>query len=111
MESLSKILIMFVVFFACGIAFAGQVNLNAPVVDKPTVGSELKRGMDVANECSSQLFVDPLKLSSCAFDAQERNAQKHSNHQFYDVGLFFQTWLNEDILYRSALDLSKTNEI
>ena len=66
------------------------VDLNAPINTTPTVGTEIKRGMDAAFQCP--ITVDPLSFSGCIFNFETQNRQKVVDYQPFDLGLFFEAW-------------------
>jgi hypothetical protein len=82
---------------------ATAADLNAPVINQPTIGSEIARGLDAANTCSAE--TDPLYLSKCAYDVSSANRQRESNSKPFELGLFFGTWHYQTILVDVANDL------
>jgi hypothetical protein len=78
---------------------AGQVDLNAPVRDNPTVGSEMERGVEAAQRCID-LPNSADEIDACASAAKSANEQRHANHSAFDVGLLFETWWGENSRFR-----------
>jgi hypothetical protein len=85
-------------------SFAWATDLNAPVANSPTVGSEIARGLDAAESCGDQ-NKDPIYISKCAFDTDSANRQQHSNVKPFELGLFFGIWRRQNILIGVGNDL------
>lgn len=96
-----------VALLACGAASA-QVNLNAPISEKPTVASELRRGIDAAFDCTLK-HMDQSEAMDCVLDAQHINQQQHAGHDAFDVGLYFEAWRHFDIVWTVDTRNADTN--
>jgi hypothetical protein len=79
------------------IASSAAMDLNAPVNTTPTVGTEIKRGVDAANACDTSA-MEPLNYALCIQGIDDRNAQKVVDSKPFDVGLYFAAWLSMDII-------------
>jgi hypothetical protein len=65
-------------------------DLNAPVINQPTIGSEIARGTSAAGTCIGE--SDPIYSTKCVFDASSANRQRQSNFKPFELGLFLNTW-------------------
>jgi hypothetical protein len=72
-----------------------QAPLDAPLVqDKPTLRSEIKRGLDAAGDCvKGVLALDAM--SDCIFKSWSDNRQRMgAGTDAFDLGLSFGAWLH-----------------
>ena len=88
-------------FIVLGISFlaANAAELNAPITNKPTLGSEIYRGSAAGNDC---YFVgdnnfSPTKYAECISKAESTNIQSQPTYKPFSLGLHFRAWLWEDI--------------
>lgn len=93
-------------------AMAAQpTGLNAPIQPPmPTVGSEIKRGADAADRCST-LYTMPTGADgfvACVDARQSANRQSAGTYEAFDVGLYFMAKANMgvaiDILSQAGRD-------
>jgi len=78
-------------------------DLNAPLVDKPTLGSEISRGFHAAYQCGDS---DPLTSSTCIFDTSAAEQQRRTNYQPFQLGLFFGALVHFDSQHQTDLSLT-----
>lgn len=62
-----------------------QTDLNAPVDEKPTIASEVKRGIGAAMDCRGT-----GDFNKCVLDAASANTQKQPNTNSFELGLFYE---------------------
>jgi hypothetical protein len=75
---------------------AQSADLSAPINTTPTLGSEIKRGIDAAfSQCPNSF--DPLAFPQCVFAIEGKNRQKVVEYQPFDLGLFFEAWIRMDV--------------
>jgi len=84
---------------------SSAADLNAPLSDHPTLGSEIKRGWDAAFDCSLH-NLNALADGQCISDASSAAQQQHSNYKPFELGLYFGEWQAEDLAAMSAQSLS-----
>jgi len=74
-------------------------DLNAPLPDKPTLATEIHRGMSEARRCNfmNNNMFDPDGLVTCTSISESRNTQLNPNYKPYSLGLHFETWYWEDM--------------
>jgi hypothetical protein len=87
----------FLSFVSCTIASA--VDLNAPLKQQPTLGSEIHRGMSAGQHCN---FIDDNNfnangLDACISKAESKNSENNPNYKPFALGLRFEAWFWEDI--------------
>ncbi len=80
---------------------ASATDLNAPVTDHPTIGSEIVRGQSAALDCLSAQA--PSDYSRCISAIADDQAARRPNVDAFKLGLFFAAWQSEDIHYQVAL--------
>jgi hypothetical protein len=91
---------------ACLFASVGSAaDLNAPLVDRPTLGSEIKRGWDAATDCNLH-NLEALADGQCISEASSTAQQQHSSYKPFELGLYFGEWQAEDLAAMSAQSLS-----
>jgi hypothetical protein len=74
-------------------------DLNAPVNNTPTIGSEIARGIDAANNCP---MMRPRKVVdddtySCIAGIANTNRQRMTAFEPFLLGLYFRSWLVMDV--------------
>jgi hypothetical protein len=84
---------------------SSAADLNAPLVDRPTLGSEIKRGWDAASDCYLH-NLEALADGQCISDASSAAQQQRSNYKPFELGLYFGEWQAEDLAAISAQSLS-----
>ncbi len=74
-------------------------DLNAPIQNTPTLGSEIHRGIGAATDCYflHDNNFDPLSYTGCVTRADSKNTQAQAAYRPFSLGLHFQAWLWEDI--------------
>src|ERR1700688_2710004 len=80
-------------------------DLNAPLVDQPTIGSEIKRGWSAAFDCHLN-HLRPLGFAHCIDEASSAAEQNHANYKPFELGLFFNYWYLADLRFQSAKALT-----
>lgn len=101
----------FTILLLAGCSNAPTHPAHPTAVDKSPIKLQMKRGMAAADECSADHMLDAAKISLCALDAQDKNKELYSNHAYYDLGLFFESWIHEDLIYRASTSLSDSGDI
>lgn len=78
-----------------GHAFA-QSNLVKPVVNKPTVRTEILRGINATDLCigvsHSATRYRPDDYFLCVKRIETENTRKNTNNDAFGAGLFFHAW-------------------
>ena len=93
---------------------ARAADLNAPINNQPTLGSEIARGNDAAYNCFFHSGNDPrppsaLNLSICIMNTADADRQQHTVYLPFQLGILFGGWQLEDSKLRSAESLAATN--
>lgn len=66
-------------------------GLDAPIVEHPTVRSEIKRGYEAGGACDS--YTRPAdRLDDCIRDVRDRYRSTHTSTDAFEVGLNLQKW-------------------
>ena len=78
------------------VAGSCAADLDTPINTTPTLGSEIKRGIDAELACQSRAMA-ANDFALCTFAIEEKNRQKVVDYNAFDVGLFFNAWLTMDI--------------
>lgn len=73
---------------------AHAADLNTPLNDKPTLGSEIHRGLWAANAC---YFIHdnefhPDSFDGCIISRDSANTQSVPSYKPFSLGLHFQAW-------------------
>jgi hypothetical protein len=85
-----------IILIFCVVAYGARaVDLNAPVVNTPTVGSEIKRGFNAAMGCN--ILLSGPEFGLCIADIGEKVEQQTTNSDPFTVGLYFHAWEMMDI--------------
>jgi len=63
-------------------------DLNAPLDEKPTLGSEIKRGWQAAFDCSLAHIVDVQGMNDCTSAAGSKAQQERPNSDPFLLGLY-----------------------
>ena len=92
-------------------AAAQTADLNAPINTRPTIGSEIKRGHDVAFDCSIKFADDVISLSECVNDALSVNRQRQVDTLPFELGAFLQECQQEAFLIKAETELAPTNSL
>ncbi len=100
MRPLALACVLAVLWTAAGHA----TELNAPVVESPTIGSEIDRGYSAAAQCG--FTHEPTDYGTCIRRLADDQAARRSNVDAFKLGLYFAAWQSEDLYYRSALKLT-----
>ena len=82
----------------------GQVDLNAPIVQAPTLGSEIKRGFDAGFGCS--ITLEPFALSRCISAIASKEEREKSDAVAFAFGVYVGGWLVSDTALQSAEKLT-----
>lgn len=99
-------------FAACFMATgAGAADMNAPLNDKPTVGSEVSRGQDAAFHCGLDFLSDTPAVAGCVFRAVAQNKQLHANTLPFEVGVFYGAWCEMRNSVKTDIELASTNSV
>ncbi len=85
----------------CTPTMAMAASLNEPVVDKPTIGSEIRRGYESAALCEE--FRRSEALDRCFKRVEAEDAAKRTTYAPFRIGLRLGSLLRQDGFYR-ALD-------
>jgi hypothetical protein len=80
------------------------VDLNAPVQTKPTIGSEIKRGFDVSNQCIHFIGEGPLAFEGCITQLEHKSRESLADPRAFDVGIYLSAWNLLDIPGMNASD-------
>ena len=67
---------------------AAAADLNAPIVDHPTVGSEIERGWRAAFECQLNGITDNSAVDDCVSAEGSRAQQEHTQAAPFLLGLY-----------------------
>lgn len=84
----------FVALMICAPAAAQSSKLNAPISQRPTVGSEIDRGQEIGFECGLHNISDRAKLVGCVNDAIMANKQKATLSEPFEFGLYVRSLQN-----------------
>ena len=69
---------------------ASAAHLSPASDTRPTVETEIKRGMDAESACGSALV--PADYAHCIFSVENQNRQRLLDYNPFDIGLFFRAW-------------------
>jgi hypothetical protein len=83
---------------------ACAADLNTPLNETPTLGSEIKKGHQAAEDCSRGL-PDPEMFVACISAQGSKSEQSTVNPKPFLLGLYFGAWWNTDLLAESAKSL------
>ena len=73
---------------------AAAADLNAPLDEKPTLGSEIKRGWNAAFDCSLAHIVDVQGMNDCTSAAGSKAHQERPNPDPFLLGLYLGSTLH-----------------
>jgi len=96
------------VVVACA-APAWAVDLNSSLNDRPTVGSEVKRGFKAAFHCMTSNNPFARKIADCVDDAASNDEQRHADSTPFRLGLYYGACVNLSTLVKTDTDLQKKN--
>jgi hypothetical protein len=75
-------------------AAASAADLSPATDTKPTVETEIKRGMDAETACGGARI--PADYAHCIFSTEYQNRQRLLDYNPFDIGLFFKAWVVMD---------------
>ncbi|HWD27567.1 MAG TPA: hypothetical protein VG387_10410 [Rhizomicrobium sp.] len=84
-------------------------NLDRPLNDKPTVRTEIVRGINTAFNCGSEFVSDVIQQQHCMIKAVQRDQETHPDYEPFQLGVFFGGCLQFDAEVNAAKSLEKTN--
>src|SRR5437763_11597124 len=90
-----KRILAFAFLVASGTLIAGHASpadRNARLNDRPTVGSEVKRGQSAAFQCFLPNVGNVGAMVDCVYKSSADNEQSHAATDPFDTGLFFGAW-------------------
>jgi hypothetical protein len=80
-----RALLLSILFCAPALA----ANMNAPLNEKPTLASEIKRGFYAESGCFT---LDPKQQGFCLNDLAMADVQSHSDSRAFELGVYFAGW-------------------
>ncbi len=91
------------------ISGAAAADLNAPINNTPTIGSELQRGVAAAFDCHLKFVSDTSRQSQCALDAASVDQQRHPDFKPFHLGVFWGMWMEWGFDIQSDRSIAGTN--
>lgn len=72
-------------------------DLNSPIMNRPTIASEIRRGSEAALDCIIPSVGDPLASAKCISTAAIKNSQKMATgSEYFTLGINYGGWLWAD---------------
>ena len=68
---------------------ANAADLDAPLNDRPTLGSEIERGWRAATDCNLKNIANALEYVDCIDGTASKAQQEHSNANPFLLGLYY----------------------
>lgn len=73
------------------------IDLDSPVVSRPTVRSEIARGQNSAFTCTSSPYFYPDQQSRCFSAVAQKNVQNNTASLPFLTGMYMWAWFQESI--------------
>lgn len=83
---------VFAITLFCLSATANSSDLDSPIVNKPTVRTEINRGYEAAFDCSLHNAGNPRGEFRCVSGVVSYNQQNNTSTPAFKTALYFSSW-------------------